>query len=61
MIARTTQWSLNNRLLVLVAAVLLLLWGGYETARMPVDIFPDLPPHRDRHRRGPLPSLSRPL
>ena len=42
MIARTIQWSLNNRLLLLAAAALLLLWGSYETARMPVDIFPDL-------------------
>src|SRR5918999_5962879 len=42
MIARTIQWSLNNRLLLLATAALLLLWGSYETARMPVDIFPDL-------------------
>ncbi|NIV35363.1 MAG: hypothetical protein GWN58_39695, partial [Anaerolineae bacterium] len=24
------------------AAMLLLVWGGYETTRMPVDVFPDL-------------------
>lgn len=42
MIAPTIHWSLKNRLFVIVAALLLLLWGGYETTRMPVDVFPDL-------------------
>ena len=42
MIDRIIHWSLANRLLVLAAAVLLLLWGGYEALRMPVDVFPDL-------------------
>ena len=42
MIAPTIHWSLKNRLFVVVGALLLLLWGGYETARMPVDVFPDL-------------------
>lgn len=42
MIEKTIDWSLRNRLLILVAALLLLFWGGYETLRMPVDVFPDL-------------------
>lgn len=42
MIANSIKWSLKNRLFVIVAAVLLLLWGGYQTSRMPVDVFPDL-------------------
>ena len=42
MIASTIHWSLRNRLFVIAGALLLLLWGGYETTRMPVDVFPDL-------------------
>ena len=42
MIEKTIDWSLRSRLLVFVTALLLLLWGGYETLRMPVDVFPDL-------------------
>ncbi len=42
MIRSTIAWSLRNRLFVVAASVLLLLWGGWETARMPVDVFPDL-------------------
>ncbi len=42
MIAGLLDWSLNNRLFVLAGAALLLLWGGYETLRMPVDVLPDL-------------------
>lgn len=42
MIATIIRNSLSNRLFVLVAAGLLLLWGGWQTSRMPVDIFPDL-------------------
>jgi CzcA family heavy metal efflux pump len=42
MIASTIDWSLKNRLFVIVGALLLLLWGAYETTRMPVDVFPDL-------------------
>lgn len=36
------RWSLNNRVLVLAAAALLLVLGGYTATRMPVDVFPDL-------------------
>ena len=42
MIANIIRWSLKNRLFVLVGSLLLLMWGGYETLRMPVDVFPDL-------------------
>ena len=42
MIAKAISWSLANRLFVVAGAVLLILWGGYETSRMPVDVFPDL-------------------
>jgi len=36
------RWALSNRLLVLAIAVALMAWGGLETARTPVDVFPDL-------------------
>jgi CzcA family heavy metal efflux pump len=36
------RWSLDNRVPVLVAAVVLLVWGWVQTTRMPVDVFPDL-------------------
>jgi CzcA family heavy metal efflux pump len=42
MIGLLLEWSLKNRLFVLILASSLLLWGGYETVRMPVDVFPDL-------------------
>jgi CzcA family heavy metal efflux pump len=42
MIARTIRFSLENRLLILIAAALLSGWGLYQTARMDVDVFPDL-------------------
>ena len=36
------QWALNNRALVLVAALLLTVFGIHTATRMPVDVFPDL-------------------
>lgn len=42
MIDRTIRWSLDNRLVVLAAAVLLLVWGGWSSFQAPVDVFPDL-------------------
>jgi HME family heavy-metal exporter len=42
MIDRMIHWSLANRLFVLCAAALLLIFGGREVMRMPVDVFPDL-------------------
>jgi HME family heavy-metal exporter len=34
--------SLRNRLLVLALAIVLIAFGGYSAARLPVDVFPDL-------------------
>ena len=42
MIARTIEWSLQNRLVVIASAALLLAWGAYQSIRMPIDVFPDL-------------------
>ncbi len=42
MIRFIIDFSLRNRLFVVMTAVLLLGWGAWETARMPVDVFPDL-------------------
>ncbi|MDO8959234.1 MAG: efflux RND transporter permease subunit [Rhodocyclaceae bacterium] len=42
MIGKIIQWSLGNRLFVVLGALLLLVWGGIETTRTPVDVFPDL-------------------
>ena len=36
------KFSLHNRGIVLVGALLILLYGGYQLAQMPVDVFPDL-------------------
>ena len=36
------QFSLHNRLFVLVAAAVMVAYGGFELTRMPVDVFPDL-------------------
>jgi CzcA family heavy metal efflux pump len=35
-------FSLHNRSAVLVVAVVLLVFGGYQAAQLPVDVFPDL-------------------
>ena len=35
-------FSLNNRRLVLIAAVMMTVFGGYQLNQMPVDVFPDL-------------------
>lgn len=42
MIDKLIHWSLRNRALVLVAALILLCAGSYTAIRMPVDVFPDL-------------------
>ena len=42
MLDKIIQWALQNRLLILIAALCLLLYGGYVTSQMPVDVFPDL-------------------
>ncbi len=42
MIGHIIAWSLRNKLFVVLAGVLLLIWGGWQAARTPVDVFPDL-------------------
>ncbi|HKO97324.1 MAG TPA: efflux RND transporter permease subunit [Pyrinomonadaceae bacterium] len=42
MLNRIIEWSLRNRLLVLIAAGALLIYGGIVTYRAHVDVFPDL-------------------
>src|SRR5205809_8020290 len=42
MLNRIIQWSLNNRLLVIIAAAALLVYGGIVTLGAHVDVFPDL-------------------
>ena len=42
MINGIIKWSLQNRLAVTVASVLILLVGGFVASTMPVDVFPDL-------------------
>src|SRR5687767_8091661 len=36
------RWSIENRLIVVVGAVILLIYGGIVALRVPVDVFPDL-------------------
>lgn len=42
MLNKIIQFSLNNRLVVLIAAVLLLVGGLYTAKNMEIDVFPDL-------------------
>lgn len=42
MISHIIEWSLKNHLFIVLGALVLLLWGGWQTSRMPVDVFPDL-------------------
>lgn len=42
MLHKIIQWSLDNRLLVIIGAVALLVYGGLVALRSPVDVFPDL-------------------
>ncbi|WP_309891282.1 efflux RND transporter permease subunit [Archangium sp.] len=39
---RLIRWSIDNRLLVVAASVLLLILGAETARKMPVDVFPDL-------------------
>lgn len=39
---RIIRWAIENRLVTLCLAALVLLTGAYTAARMPVDVFPDL-------------------
>lgn len=42
MIGGIIAWSLRNKLFIVLSGVLLLAWGGWQAARTPVDVFPDL-------------------
>lgn len=42
MLNKIIRFSLNNRIVVLVAATLLILGGTYTAVNMEVDVFPDL-------------------
>ncbi|HYN80160.1 MAG TPA: efflux RND transporter permease subunit [Gemmatimonadaceae bacterium] len=42
MLNKLIAWSLKNRVMVLAAATLALIAGGWTAYRMPVDVFPDL-------------------
>ncbi|MDL2223447.1 CusA/CzcA family heavy metal efflux RND transporter [Bacteroidales bacterium OttesenSCG-928-M11] len=42
MLNKIIQFSLNNKLFVLLASVLLIVYGIYTTNRMDIDVFPDL-------------------
>ena len=42
MLNKIIKFALNNRLIILVASVIIILAGGYTASRMEVDVFPDL-------------------
>lgn len=42
MLNKIIRYSLNNRLVILMASVLLLIGGSYIAGRMEIDVFPDL-------------------
>ena len=41
MIARLILWSGRNRLLILLAAAIVCVWGTYAVVRTPIDAIPD--------------------
>jgi cobalt-zinc-cadmium resistance protein CzcA len=46
MIARIVSFALFQRFIVLMAALMLMLWGAYSFSKLPIDAYPDLsPPH----------------
>lgn len=42
MIARLIRWSSNNRLLILLATLMVIAWGIFAMLRTPLDAIPDL-------------------
>src|ERR1700733_3974938 len=42
MIRKTVDFALNNRFLVLIAALLLFIWGGISFHQLPVEAYPDV-------------------
>src|SRR5881296_4204279 len=42
MLNKIIQWSIKNRLIVVIGAAVLLVYGGIVALRAPIDVFPDL-------------------
>ncbi|MEW6312655.1 MAG: CusA/CzcA family heavy metal efflux RND transporter [Pseudomonadota bacterium] len=42
MVSRVIEWSLRNRLLMLLGALLFAAWGAYSSRQLPLDAIPDL-------------------
>src|SRR5271155_912911 len=42
MIRAVVDFSLNNRFLVLLASILLLVWGAISFANLPIEAYPDV-------------------
>jgi CzcA family heavy metal efflux pump len=42
MLNKIIHWSIKNRLIVIIGAAVLLIYGGIVALRAPVDVFPDL-------------------
>ena len=42
MLNRIIAWSLKNRMVVLLVALVMVFWGTYKLQQMPVDVFPEL-------------------
>src|SRR5437899_2806551 len=42
MLNKIIQWSIKNRLVVVIAAIGLLIYGGFVAFQAPIDVFPDL-------------------
>src|SRR6202140_461416 len=42
MISRAVDFALNNRFLVLAAALMLFIWGGISFHQLPVEAYPDV-------------------
>src|SRR5579859_47921 len=46
MIARLVTFALSQRFLIIIASVLLMIWGAVSFQKLPIDAYPDLsPPH----------------
>ena len=42
MLNRIIAFALKNRLLMVAASVVLILFGGYQASQLSIDVFPDL-------------------
>ena len=42
MIKKIIEWSINNRIMVLLATLVVLLYGSYVIKNTPIDAIPDL-------------------